>query len=153
MNQRFALKKKGYTENDYKKIVEEFAGEKLDSLFKNYFYGLHSFESILVEAFESIGLAIKMTVNPNFANAILGVKTILVGDKIIVSQISPGSSADLGKIMMQDEIISVNGFKVNNNLEKWVEYFKDTQIELSVMRAGRMLNLFCPHTNKSYFPI
>jgi len=153
MNQRFALKKKGYTEADYKKIVEEFAGEKLDSLFKNYFNGLHSFESILVEAFEGVGLVIKLSFNPNFANALLGVKTLLVGDKTIVSQISPGSSADLGKIMLQDEIVAINGFKVYNNLEKWVEYFKDTQIELTVMRAGRMLTLFCPHTNKSYFPI
>jgi len=153
MYQRFALKNKGYSEVDYQNLVEEFAGEKLDALFKNYFYGVHSFESILVEAFEGIGIELKMSVNPNFAMTILGIKSLVVADKTIVKQISPGSSGDLGKLMNEDEIIAINGFKVNNNLEKWVEYFKDAQIEVTVMRAGRMLNLICPHTNKSYFPV
>lgn len=151
--QKFGLKNKGYTESDYKKTIEKFAGEKLDNLFKNYFYGLHSFESILVEAFETAGLTIKMTPNPLFSYSILGVKSLLVMDKTIVKQISPGSTADLGKVMLEDEIVAVNGFRITGNLDKWVEYFKDSQIELTVSRAGRILTLMCPHTNKSYFPI
>ncbi|MBL7899956.1 MAG: hypothetical protein JNJ99_15555, partial [Crocinitomicaceae bacterium] len=126
---------------------------KADKLFENYFFGLHSFESILVEAFESVGLNIKMSPNPLYSMAILGVKTQMMMDKTIVKQISPGSTADLGQVMLEDEIVAVNGFKINGNLDKWVEYFKDTQIELTVNRAGRILQLICPHTNKSYFPI
>jgi len=153
LNQKFALKNKGYTEADYKKTVEKFLGEKADKLFENYFYGLHSFESILVEAFESVGLNIKMSPHPLHSLAILGVKTQLVIDKTIVKLISPGSTADLGQVQVEDEIVAVNGYKINGNLDKWVEYFKDSQIELTINRAGRILNLICPHTNKSYFPV
>ncbi|MBI3134352.1 MAG: M61 family metallopeptidase [Bacteroidetes bacterium] len=151
--ERYALKKKGYTEADYQKVVEEFTGAKAGDLFKNYFYGVHSFESILVEAFETTGLTLKMAPNPLYSQAILGVKTVLTGDKTIVKQISPGSTADLGKVILEDEIIAVNGYRVTGNLDKWVEYYKDSQIELTVSRAGRILTLLCPHTNKSYFPV
>jgi hypothetical protein len=44
-------------------------------------------------------------------------------------------------------------FELSGNLDKWVDYFKDTQLELTVSRAGRLIALFGPHTNKSYFPI
>ena len=153
LNDRFALKNKGYNEDDYKKAVEEFAGEKLDALFNNYYYGVHSFESILVEAFEGVALELRMSPNPNAAMALLGIKTVSPDHRTVVSHVSPGSSADLGKIMTGDEVIAVNGFRVNNNVEKWVQYFCDAQIEITVNRAGRILNLFCPHTNKSYFPV
>lgn len=153
MYEKFALKKKGYTEKDYRKTVEEFLGYKEEDLFINYFEGVHSFEGILVEAFETAGLTIKMMPNPLHSLSILGVKTIVTDGKTIVKQIAPGSSAEFGGVMLEDEIISVNGFRINGNLDKWMEYFKDSQIELSVGRAGRVLNLICPHTNKSYYPI
>ena len=53
---------------------------------------------------------------------------------------------------MDDEIVTINGFRVNSDLDKWVEYFKDDQIELQISRMGRILDLTCPNTNKSYFP-
>ncbi|MBK8924424.1 MAG: M61 family metallopeptidase [Crocinitomicaceae bacterium] len=151
--QKFALKRKGYSEEDYKKLLEKYTNEKLDDLFDHFIHGVHSFETILVPAFETVGLSIKMIPNPSHAQAILGVKTLVVGDKTVVKQIYPGSTADLGKIQMEDEIVAVNGYRVNANLDKWVEYFKDSQIELTVSRAGRILQLLCPHTNKSYFPV
>jgi predicted metalloprotease with PDZ domain len=153
LNKKFALKNKGYTEKDYKETVEEVAGEKLDSFFNNYVNGLHSFESILVEAFEGVGLSLKMAPNPLASLAIMGIKTAVIENKTIVKQISPGSSADLGKIMNEDEIIAINGYKVTANIDKWVHYFRDTQLEITVSRAGRLLNLVCPHTNKSYYPV
>lgn len=151
--EKFALKNKGYTETDYRKAVETICGQKLTDLFEHYIYGTHSFESILVEAFETAGLTIKMSPNPLHSLSILGIKTVVTGEKTIVKIISPGSTADLGKLSPEDEILAINGYRVNGNIDKWVEYFKDTQIELTISRAGRLLNLMCPHTNKSYFPV
>lgn len=151
--EKYALQKKGYTEQDYQREVENVSGEKFSEFFKNYVYGLHSFEAILIEAFETAGLTLKMSPNPLASQAILGIKAVVVGEKTIVKQISPGSTADLGKIMLEDEIIAVNGYRVNGTLDKWVDYYKDAQIELTVSRAGRILTLMCPHTNKSYFPL
>jgi predicted metalloprotease with PDZ domain len=55
--------------------------------------------------------------------------------------------------MLEDEILTINGYKINNDLDSWVEYFKDDQIELTISRKGRVVNVMCPNTNKSYFPI
>ena len=54
--------------------------------------------------------------------------------------------------MIGDEIIAVNGLRCQQNISALVGQFEDTTIELIVGRMGRVLNLSCPHTNKSYYP-
>lgn len=148
-----AKKNQGYSEEDFKKLVEEISGENHDKYFQNYYYGTHSFEPILVEAFESIGLEIKMKENPSFGQRILGIKSILSNDNTIIKQIYPGSSSDLGGLMIDDQIISINNKKVLNNIDQWTEFYEGSQLEIIVNRMGRILHLICPNTNKSYFPI
>lgn len=150
---RFAKEGKGYTERDFRGVIEEIADENLKEFFSNYYYGTHSFEPVLVEALKSLGLEIKMAKNPAFSTNILGVKCLVDQNKTLVKMIYPGSASDLGGIMLEDEVIAVNGFKVNNDLDKWIEYFQDDQIELTINRKGRIIHVICPHTNKSYFPI
>lgn len=149
----FALTKKGYTERDFQGTVEKHADENLSDLFENYYYGTHSFESILTEALEQIGFVIKMEKNPQYSINILGVKTSITNSTTRVISIYPGSSADLGGVMLGDEIISINGFKVEGNIDKWIQYFENDQLELQVSRSGRIIPITCPNTNKSYYPI
>jgi len=153
MYETFALNDKGYTERDFQGVVEKYANENLKDYFANYYYGLHSFEHIVSEALEQLGLVIKMDKNPAFSTNVIGVKCLIEGSKTVVKKLYPGCAADLGGIILDDEIVSINGFKVNKDLDKWVEYFQDDQIELVVSRKGKIINLTCPHTNKSYFPI
>ena len=51
----FAKEKKGYTEADYILFCEEFSGKDLSSFFQNFVHGTAPFESILVEALETVG--------------------------------------------------------------------------------------------------
>lgn len=153
MYQRFAKAGKGYTERDFKGLVEEIADENMTDFFENYYYGTHSFEPVLVAALRNIGLEIKMEVNKSYSTNILGVKCLVESGKTIIKKMYPGCAADLAGSMLEDEIISVNGFKVSKDLDKWVEYFKDEQLELTLNRMGRIITVICPHTNKSYFPV
>ena len=153
MYESFAVKGKGYTENDYQTILEKHANENLDQLFENYFNGTHSFEPIITEALEQLGLQLQMDKNPSYAVDILGVKTIISNGNTIISSIYPGSSADLGGLILKDEILSINGFNVKDNLDSWVEYFQDDQIKLIINRMGRTIEVLCPNTSKSYFPV
>lgn len=150
---RFAKEDKGYTERDFRGVIEEFADENLKDFFTNYYYGTHSFEPAIVEALRLLGLEIKMDKNPAFSTNILGLKSLVENNKTIIKKIYPGSAIDLGGAILEDEILSINGFAVNNDLDKWVEYFQDDQIELSLNRKGKIITIVCPHTNKSYFPI
>ncbi|UKN02087.1 hypothetical protein K6119_00975 [Paracrocinitomix mangrovi] len=151
--ENFALQGKGYSEEDYKKTLEEFAQEDLTSFFDKFYNGTDSYESILTEALLLFGLQIKLHHNKSYAARILGAITSKEHNKTIVKRIYPGGSADLAGVMHEDEIVAVNGFKVDNDLDKWVEFFQDDQLELTVSRMGRIVQLTAPHTNKSYFPI
>jgi predicted metalloprotease with PDZ domain len=152
--ENFSLKNKGYTERDFQGTIEKYADENLSDFFANYYYGVHSFKTVLTAAFEQLGLSLKMEKNPSYAANILGIKhSNNSQNKTVINAIYPGSSADLAEIMLNDEILTVNGFKVNKDLDKWVEYFQHDQIEMTLSRKGRIINVVCPHTNKSYYPI
>ena len=152
MYEQFALKDKGYSEEDFINTVSKFAEEDLIEFFKNYYYGTHSFETVLSQALEQAGLIMELTHNRSWATRILGTKCLVEQGKTVVKKIYPGSSADLGGIMHEDEITFVNGAKVNGDLDRWIEYFKDEQLELVINRKGRKVEVICPHTNKSFFP-
>ncbi|MEX1000884.1 MAG: hypothetical protein WDZ35_02095 [Crocinitomicaceae bacterium] len=153
MYDQFALKKVGYTENDFKGVLEQYANENLEDFFDNYYNGLHSFEPVLVNALEQIGLELKMKPNPLHSIALLGIKTSISDGRTIIKNIYPGSSADLGGVTLEDEVVGINGFKVTGDLNKWVEYFKDDSITLLINRKGRLIEISCPNVNKSYYPI
>ena len=40
-----------------------------------------------------------------------------------------------------------------HDLAKWVEYFEEDEIELTISRMGRIINLICPHTNRNYYQV
>ena len=44
------------------------------------------------------------------------------------------SAAFESGLIENDHIISINGIKLNQNLEKWLSYFNSSTIELSIFR-------------------
>lgn len=151
--EEFAVKDKGYTKDDFKKALELFCHEDLTSFFDQYYYGTHSFEAPLTKALEQVGLAIKMDHNTSWVARILGAKVAQSTNRSLIKQISPGSSAELAGLMLEDEILKVNGENVENNINELVEKYKDDQIDLTIKRMGREIERMCPHTNKSFFPL
>jgi predicted metalloprotease with PDZ domain len=150
--EQFAMKNIGYSEADFKGVVEQFADENLNEFFEQYYYGTHSFETVLTKGLEEVGLSIEMTHNSSWATRILGAKCQVENGKTIVKQLYPGSSADLAGLIIGDEITYINAYRLNRDLDKWCEFYQDEQIELVINRKGRKLDLICPHTNKSFFP-
>ena len=150
--ENFALKNKGYSSEDFQKTISEFAKEDITEFFENYYHGTHSFEPVLAQALEQVGLNMELMHNRAWSTRILGVKCLVENGKTLVKRIYPGSSSDLGGIMHEDEITFVNGSKVNGDLDKWIEFYQHDQIELTINRMGRQVGLICPHTNKSFFP-
>jgi len=153
MYTKFGKTNSGYTDKDYITVCSEFAQEDLSEFFEKYFYNANSFEPLVAETLFKCGLEINTIDNPNFTQRILGVKTVIENNKTIIKQQFPSSPGELGKLIIKDEIISINNIRVNADLEKWVEYFADDQIELTINRGGRILTIICPHTNRHYYPI
>ncbi len=55
MYERFGRKAIGYSETDYKNIIEEIAGKSFDDYFQNYFYGVKNDESLIKETADYFG--------------------------------------------------------------------------------------------------
>jgi len=40
-----------------------------------------------------------------------------------------------------DQIIAVNNYKLDNNLDKWLNYFVNDEIIITILRNNKILNL------------
>jgi predicted metalloprotease with PDZ domain len=147
----YALKGKGVSGSDYKSELEILCGHSMDEFFNDFVHGTHSYESILTKAFDYIGLEIVHYPAKSYAAARLGMKIIQNGANAIVVAIYPGSPADLGGVMLNDEITSVNGFVCTGETDKWFNYFDENDKNINVIRAGKLIELRLPEVQRNFY--
>ena len=147
----FYLQEKGVSEQDYRETVEQMAGASFGEILHDYFYGTSPFESIIVESFEYLGLELVHSPSKKYSAGKLGFKAIPHGGYFTVKAIYPGSPADMGGLMLEDEILAVNSFLCAGELDKWLEHFDDEIKTVSVMRRGRLLEISFPVTVRNFY--
>lgn len=147
----YALKNKGVSETDYKAEIENVSGEDWTELFTHYFHGTKAYETILADALEYLGLELVHAPSPKYSEAKLGIKTIPNGQNFTVTAVYSGGTADMGGIMLEDEIIGVNGFACQGELDQWLELHDDVQKKLLIQRKGRIIELALPELQRSFY--
>ena len=81
-----------------------------------------------------------------------GFKANWVNGSFNVLNVLEGSAAALSGIVKEDKVHSVNGFKLKNDLNNWLEYFKKDEIAISFERAGELKRLvLSAPTNNQFF--
>ncbi len=141
-------KGKGISESDYKAEIEKFAEGDLTAYFDNYINGARDYTAQLEAALEFFGLGMKRLPSPVFYEAYLGVK--LLENK--VAMVFPNSPAEQGGISVNDEIVIINGLKINNDLSEWLEYFKDAPISMGAFdQHGSSKRIMVNLTDDFYF--
>jgi predicted metalloprotease with PDZ domain len=123
--EEFGKKHRGYSESDYKTAAEKIAGIALDDFFENYINGVSSYVPELTTALNYIGYELKTMKKNSTVESSLGFKTQAEGGKTVIAAIYPNSPADKAGLSAQDEIIAVNGMRVENNLNDWCVYFSN----------------------------
>ena len=123
---------KGYSEKDIISICEKTAGVPLTDFFNKYVYGTEDFEPQLVECFNYLAIEVIKTPSSHVNESAYGFKTIDFGNNRKVSLIAPYSPSWKAGLSIGDEIISVNGYTLKNDFNDWINYFKDSDIELIV---------------------
>jgi predicted metalloprotease with PDZ domain len=99
----------GFTEEEFQLSLEEFLGEDMDWFFTPYVYGTETPD--YKKFFEHVGLI--------FYNAddevkpFLGVQSTNSGGRLIIQGITAGSPAEEYGLSVNDEIIAVNGYRVD----------------------------------------
>ncbi|MDQ3191218.1 MAG: PDZ domain-containing protein [Bacteroidota bacterium] len=140
----FGKKSKGYTEKDIYRIMETVAEKSMDDFLDQYAYGIIDFRPMLEECLEYLGLQINESDSHRFTETHLGFKSTDEGDKSVVRAIYPGSAADNSGLILNDQIIAVNGNKLHNNIDNWCRFYakeEKTEIKLTVFSVFKQKEL------------
>jgi len=130
--------KEGINSEDIKSVIESVSGKKMDGFFSRYIYGTEplNYEKYLHYA----GLEI-FDLNEGRKLPFLGVGTRYTNGKLMVTSVTPGSSAFNAGINVNDEIIAMNGFRIKDNLSDMIArvYQPDESIQFLLSRNGLIL--------------
>jgi predicted metalloprotease with PDZ domain len=147
----FALQGKGITENDYQSTLENVAGISFESFFKDFVHGTQPYESILTESLHYLGLELLHKPSSLYSEGQLGMKLIPLGKTFQVSALYPGGPAELGGLRIGDELIGVNGFVLNNDIESWFSYFDEDIKAITFIREGKLNTLQLPEVQRFFY--
>lgn len=147
----YALKGKGVSEQDYKNELKNVAGISFDEFFNDFVYGHQPFESIVTKALAYLGLELEAKPSKIYSHARLGMKCINDGGKIVAKAFYPGGPADLGGMMLEDQIIGVNGIVIHNELEHWLEFFDNDPKKLTIIRANKLIEITLPEVMRNFY--
>lgn len=148
----FAQKGIGYSENDYREILEKVSGESFEDYFSNYIHGTQPYDNLINQSLEYLGLELIQKPSTSFAESKLGFKFLSKGKNAVVQSIYPESLSDVGGLSIGDEIIAVNGFQLNSDIDKWLKYFEKDSLKLSIFREAKLSEITLMTNNSFYYP-
>jgi predicted metalloprotease with PDZ domain len=147
----FAMQGKGITEKDYISALQHISGISFDDFFKDFVHGTQPYESIITESLEFLGLELLHKPSLLYSEGKLGMKLIPMGKTYQIAAMYPGGPAELGGMRIGDEIIGVNGFVLNNDIESWFSYFDEDMKQISFIREGKIRTLLLPEVQRFFY--
>lgn len=139
-NEFYKKQKRGFTDAEFKQAAEALCGKKLDDFFKNVIYGVQTPDYATILGYAGITLT---KAQNEKAKATWGANASDNAGKLIVKSVVRGTSAYNGGINAEDEIISVDDYRVNNDkLTKYLLLKKPgDKIKVMVSRDDIIKNL------------
>lgn len=137
----YKTKKRGYTDEEFKRGLEKFAGENLDEFYKKYINGLDAMDFNKYLGYAGYELVNEFSSNNDPA---LGVISKNENGKIIVTGVVRGTAAWINGINVNDEITAIDGNKVTDMNAVLDGKKPGDKISVSVLRDG--LPLIIPVT-------
>jgi len=147
-----AGKKIGYTEHDYISIIENLTNEGVADFFIDYVYGTEDYEPLLTDLVSHFGLKLQKKLSEKCSLRDYGFKTVESDGVARVLKVAPGSPAYESGLWKDDEILSVNDVKVENNLEELLTHFHAAIVVLKAstpMKKVKTISLEL--SNEKYF--
>jgi predicted metalloprotease with PDZ domain len=147
----YALKGKGVSEEDYLAELKNISGLDFGPFFKEFVHGTNPYEAIITESLDYLGLELFHRPSKSYSAGRLGFKAMPMNGNFVVSALYPSGPADLGGLMQGDEVMAVNGYLCAGELDKWLNYFDNDAKRLTILRAGRVLELTLPEVNRNFY--
>ena len=129
-----------YNKAEYKDKLEIISNSSFENIFNDIIYGKKDFSNYLKDALEVFGwnFEIKKQIKKT---AQYGFKTITYQSDLKISNVLENSAAFKSRLAVDDKILAINNFFLEENLENWLEYFKNDRVILKINRNGKILNL------------
>ena len=105
----YKKKKRGYSNKEFKDALENIAGKKMDSFFNNYIKDTKTIDYSTYVGYA--GLKIDSYVATEVK---LGAKTKNENGKLVITNVTSGSSAFKSGLNVKDEIIAINGYRADD---------------------------------------
>ncbi len=137
-NRFYKQQGRGFTDQEFQDVVEEVAGMEMDAFFNDYVNGTQTpnYDRYL----RYVGLKLETQTYPDEGPS-LGAS---FNDNMEVTRVNRGSAAYSGGLNVEDELLAVNGFRINSTrqLKKILSDMKaGDQISLLVSRDGMLTTL------------
>jgi predicted metalloprotease with PDZ domain len=135
---------RGFTEHEFRALVEEVAGFSLDHFWSSAIDGTGELE--YADALESAGLRFRIP-SPEAGKAArratLGAVMKVDSGRLVVSQVRRGTPAHEAGLNVDDEILAIDNFRVRSDqLEGRLEqYVAGDRVTILVARRDRLLHL------------
>ncbi len=150
--QDFGKKGTGYSETDYRKALESVAGISFADFFAKYYNGTENYEALLRETLAYVGLEIKDSRSKFYFENRFGFKAEQKRSGALkITEVAPNSIADRACLSEGDELISINGIKLLNNLKEWLKYFQEETVTLTVLRSSETKDVVLTPTTERYY--
>ncbi len=148
----FAKKQEGYSEEALKGIIEAVTEKTYDAFFKQYIWGKESLEEPVKNALDYLGLALNLIDPDKYWEKQFGIKVKEENNDLKISQIAPGSPAEEAGLSIEDELVAINGIKIDRNLEDLFAYHYEETIQLTIFRNNHIKQMHLIADGSQFFP-
>jgi predicted metalloprotease with PDZ domain len=152
MYEDFGVKSIGYALNDYKSIIENLTGNKWNDFFENFVLGTEEYKDQLNECLDYIGLSLDEEPSDFIVESKFGMKTDnskTLGEKIL--SVAPNSISEKAGLTVDDEIIAINNYVINNDLNRWFKYFSNQNKHVLYRRRNRIYETDLVESDQNYY--
>ncbi len=142
---RFGDTKSGYTTEDILKMAEELSGTSFGGFFTNYINGTTPIEKRFVTLMKYVGCEVLVRKPKNTYESTFGFRVLATDNVSKITKLHPSIQA----LSTDDEIVAVNGTKVNNNLNLLIGNKKE--VDLTIFRNHRLKKIKLKNDDEEYF--
>lgn len=143
--EKFGDTKSGYTTDDILKMAEELSGISFEEFFASYINGTTLIEKRFVALMKYVGCEVVVRKPKNKYESTFGFKTLTSENLTKITKLHPS----IQTLSIDDEIVAVDGTKVNSNLDLLVGSKKE--VNLTIFRNHRLKKIKLINDDMEYF--
>lgn len=147
----YQKRKRGFTDEEFQEAVAKVAGRRFDDFFRNCVYGTETLPYNTALGYAGLRLATApsggapLGANLSGTGVNLGATGSASGGRYVVTSVARDGSAWQGGLNVNDEILTLNGSRINEDLNKTLASLPaGTVVKLLVTRQGQIQELSFP---------